>query len=98
MAKTVINDEDLHQIPSVEEGHTEDLSKLDDAVLRAQGHDAAMDRQFSWIAALGMAFSITNSWVGYLVYWSEHDRPGQQLTSRPRAASDRISSIWDHSQ
>lgn len=58
----------LHHIQSVQEGQIEESSNLDDdVILRAQGHDAAMDRQFSWIAALGMAFSITNSWVGYLV-------------------------------
>lgn len=39
----------------------------DDATLRAQGHEVVMDRQFNWIAALGLAFSITNSWIGYLV-------------------------------
>jgi len=38
-----------------------------DLALQAQGHDLVMERQFSWVAALGLAFSITNSWVGYLV-------------------------------
>ncbi|KAL5342282.1 choline transporter [Aspergillus crustosus] len=38
----------------------------DDAILRANGHTQAMPRQFSWISALGLGFSITNSWVGYL--------------------------------
>ncbi|KAK1145542.1 hypothetical protein N8T08_004100 [Aspergillus melleus] len=38
----------------------------DDAVLRANGHDAVMPRQFNWISALGLGFSITNSWIGYL--------------------------------
>ncbi|KAL4873647.1 hypothetical protein BDV12DRAFT_207489 [Aspergillus spectabilis] len=38
----------------------------DDAILRANGHAQAMPRQFSWISALGLGFSITNSWVGYL--------------------------------
>ena len=37
-----------------------------DAVLLAQGHKAAMRRSFSPFAALGLGFSITNSWVGYL--------------------------------
>ncbi|KAA6411064.1 MAG: HNM1-Choline permease [Lasallia pustulata] len=36
------------------------------AVLLAQGHKAAMQRSFSPLAALGLGFSITNSWVGYL--------------------------------
>ncbi|BCS28163.1 uncharacterized protein APUU_61211S [Aspergillus puulaauensis] len=38
----------------------------DDAILRANGHEAAMPRQFNWISALGLGFSITNSWIGYL--------------------------------
>ena len=36
------------------------------AILLAQGHKAAMQRSFSPLAALGLGFSITNSWVGYL--------------------------------
>ncbi|OHE91443.1 hypothetical protein CORC01_13262 [Colletotrichum orchidophilum] len=39
---------------------------LDDVILRANGHESAMQRQFSWMSALGLGFSITNSWVGYL--------------------------------
>ena len=35
-------------------------------ILRAQGHQVAMQRSFSPLAALGLGFSITNSWVGYL--------------------------------
>ncbi|GLA15484.1 hypothetical protein AnigIFM62618_002025 [Aspergillus niger] len=38
----------------------------DDANVRAHGHAQAMPRQFNWISALGLGFSITNSWVGYL--------------------------------
>ena len=37
-----------------------------DAALPTQGHKAAMRRSFSPLAALGLGFSITNSWVGYL--------------------------------
>ncbi|KAL8801712.1 MAG: hypothetical protein Q9182_004251 [Xanthomendoza sp. 2 TL-2023] len=44
-------------------GHSSDI---DDAYLRAQGHEAALQRSFSPLAALGLGFSITNSWVGYL--------------------------------
>jgi choline transport protein len=40
---------------------------VDDAVLRANGHSSDLKRQFSWISALGLSFSITNSWAGYLV-------------------------------
>lgn len=65
-------DEALRHIESVQDGQVEEASNVDDAILRAQGHDAAMERQFSWIAALGMAFSITNSWVGYLVCGPAH--------------------------
>lgn len=36
------------------------------AILKAQGHIPAMERSFSPFAALGLGFSITNSWVGYL--------------------------------
>ncbi|CAI7587944.1 unnamed protein product [Penicillium bialowiezense] len=54
--------------PSIEAGGCELLSKgdEDDAILRANGHEAAMPRQFTWVSALGLAFSIINSWVGYL--------------------------------
>ena len=43
-------------------------------ILLAQGHKAAMQRSFSPFAALGLGFSITNSWVGYLSCF------GQNLT------------------
>lgn len=58
------------------EGHVDQLlnrvdtaaaDEVDDAILRANGHDAVLQRQFKWISALGLAFSITNSWIGYLV-------------------------------
>lgn len=39
----------------------------DDAILRANGHAAAMPLQFNWLSALSLGFSITNSWIGYLV-------------------------------
>lgn len=42
----------------------EDLTS--DALFLNQGHRAAMRRSFSPLAALGLGFSITNSWVGYL--------------------------------
>ncbi|CAF9935819.1 MAG: hypothetical protein HETSPECPRED_009909 [Heterodermia speciosa] len=43
-----------------------DPNDPDDANLRAHGHEAALQRNFSPLAALGLGFSITNSWVGYL--------------------------------
>jgi choline transport protein len=47
----------------------DELAKMDEdeAVLRANGHAAAMPRQFNWLSALGLGFSITNSWIGYFV-------------------------------
>lgn len=39
---------------------------LDGEQLRAQGHEVALQRSFSPLAAIGLGFSITNSWVGYL--------------------------------
>ncbi|GAQ33308.1 choline transporter [Aspergillus tubingensis] len=38
----------------------------DNVILRANGHDHSMPRQFNWVSALGLGFSITNSWIGYL--------------------------------
>lgn len=63
------NDEKRSYRSSIDDGGFKDLSRGDDddAVLRANGHAAAMPRQFTWISALGLAFSIINSWVGYLV-------------------------------
>lgn len=40
---------------------------VDDAVLRANGHKSELKRQFNWLSALGLGFSITNSWAGYIV-------------------------------
>jgi choline transport protein len=37
----------------------------DEIQLRAQGHSGELIRQFSPLATLALAFSITNSWVGY---------------------------------
>ncbi|KAJ3466538.1 hypothetical protein MRS44_004102 [Fusarium solani] len=38
---------------------------LDNAILRAQGHEAALPRSFSWGGAIGLGYSITNSWMSY---------------------------------
>ncbi|PPJ61050.1 hypothetical protein CBER1_01960 [Cercospora berteroae] len=60
-------DEAVEHDSTVQTGTMEDLKgDLDDNILRAQGHEAVLIRQFSWIAALGLGFSITNSWAGYL--------------------------------
>ena len=42
------------------------------AIFIAQGHNTAMQRSFSAFAALGLGFSITNSWVGYLSCFSQN--------------------------
>ncbi|CAG8047160.1 unnamed protein product [Penicillium salamii] len=42
-----------------------ELFDLDEAVLRAQGREAQLGRSFSWFGALGLAFSIVNSWLTY---------------------------------
>lgn len=59
-----VADQKLQRVPSVLEG---DIQEVDDAILHAQGHEAVLTRQFNWISALGLAFSVTNSWIGYLV-------------------------------
>lgn len=58
-----------HYPSSIEAGVCENVLKCDedDAVLRANGHEAAMPHQFTWLSALGLSFSIINSWIGYLV-------------------------------
>lgn len=50
-----------HAAPRLDE---EGLS-ADEIQLRAQGHVGELPRQFSPLATLALAFSITNSWVGY---------------------------------
>jgi hypothetical protein len=44
-----------------------DTTNADDLILQANGHKPQLRRQFNWLSALGLGFSITNSWVGYLV-------------------------------
>lgn len=53
---------------------------MDDAILQANGHKPELKRQFSWISALGLGFSITNSWAGYLVSVVPHIIIGENLT------------------
>jgi choline transport protein len=66
-------DDNLNPVSSIDEGAIQQLKKgqtpddVDDAILRLNGHEAVLERRFSWISAFGLAFSITNSWVGYLV-------------------------------
>lgn len=73
----------------------------DEAILRANGHTTAMKRQFNWFAALGLAFTITNSWVGYLVralrLLEQNIRLSGPLTPIFRVTLVRIWSMADHS-
>ncbi|KAK9238150.1 choline transporter [Lipomyces kononenkoae] len=45
--------------------NSSDALSPDEVLLRAQGHQGELPRQFSSFAALSLAFAITNSWVGY---------------------------------
>ena len=45
-----------NSIQSIKDGEIRDVEELDNAILRAQGHEAAMPRSFSWIAGLGLGF------------------------------------------
>lgn len=65
-AKDAASNESLHRL-SISHGTLEPYANIDDAILRANGHDQVLKRQFSWVSALGLSFSITNSWIGYLV-------------------------------
>lgn len=65
-AKDAASNEPLHRL-SISHGTLEPYANIDDAILRANGHDQVLKRQFSWVSALGLSFSITNSWIGYLV-------------------------------
>ena len=67
--KVVTDDKLMPDLSAAEAnlGSLKDIENLDDAILQANGHTAAMPRQFRWLSALGLAFSITNSWIGYLV-------------------------------
>lgn len=55
--------------PSIEQSSVPQLDEqglsADEIQLRAQGHSGELLRQFSPLATLALAFSITNSWVGY---------------------------------
>ncbi|OJJ33629.1 hypothetical protein ASPWEDRAFT_60276 [Aspergillus wentii DTO 134E9] len=63
--------------PSIQPGTVQNIQSNDDDddwILQANGHPSAMPRQFDWLSALGLGFSITNSWIGYLSCF------GQNLT------------------
>ncbi|KAF5984885.1 HNM1-choline permease [Fusarium coicis] len=52
--------EPVNRAPSVSIGSIIDA---DDRRLRAQGHKAELERSFSWLGALFLAYSISNSWL-----------------------------------
>ncbi|KAF5671099.1 HNM1-choline permease [Fusarium circinatum] len=54
--------EPINRTPSVSKGSIMDA---DDKRLRAQGHKAELERSLSWLGALSLAYSITNSWLTY---------------------------------
>ncbi|KAM6524485.1 hypothetical protein FALCPG4_010097 [Fusarium falciforme] len=52
----------IDRAPSVEKGS---LVDLDERRLRAQGHKSELERSFSWLGAISLAYSISNSWLTY---------------------------------
>lgn len=65
-SKDVFNGESMHKevvdqpTSAVENG---DVIDVDLALLRAQGHEAELERSFSWLGATGLAFRYVNgSW------------------------------------
>lgn len=88
-SKTDARDGD--DVVTIEEGNVFDPKQdADAAVLAANGHETAMRRSFSWLAALGLGFSITNSWVRYLVRLDSRTTIGLFAKVLNRAALDRI--------
>ncbi|KAJ5820639.1 hypothetical protein N7474_006230 [Penicillium riverlandense] len=53
-----------------------DANDIDDAILRAQGHKAAMPRLFSAMSSLGLMFCVMNSWVGAMSTFGQNLRYG----------------------
>ena len=51
-----IDSAELTGITSIKDGSHHGLDTVDDVILRAQGHEAAMPRNFSMLSALGLAF------------------------------------------
>lgn len=47
----------IEKVDSIDKAtETGKLDDLDDALLQAQGHAAELDRSFSWMGAVGLAF------------------------------------------
>lgn len=95
--KTKIQDDGTQDAESVAPGMDTILAdNLDDAILRANGHQSDMRRQFNWLSALGLGFSITNSWVGYLVSRESRILPKLLSNIEYRVTSDKASSMEAH--
>lgn len=63
----------LHVVTSASElkGEVDNLvPNLDAQILVAVGYEAALPRNYSVLNGLGLGFSITNSWVGYIASFS----------------------------
>ncbi|PLB49685.1 amino acid transporter [Aspergillus steynii IBT 23096] len=58
-----LDDKSLPSPDSVK--HVEEVLNSDDSILRAQGHVSELDRSFSWIGAIGLSYSIVNTWLTY---------------------------------
>ena len=59
MASSIAFAHDDKHTPDTEFNQGKELGEtvdLDDAVLRAQGHEAALERSFSWVGAIGLAY------------------------------------------
>lgn len=86
-----IPDQKPQRVPSILEG---DSQEVDDAILHAQGHEAVLARQFNWISALGLAFSVTNSWVGYLVRMNHSPTEPHELSTINTSDRVALDKIW----
>lgn len=53
----------LENTVSVQNGDTLEVHQ---DIVAAQGHGTALRKNFSTLASLGLGFSITNSWIGYV--------------------------------
>lgn len=51
--------------PEAHGGSNPENLSADELELRAQGHTGELPRQFGALSTLSLAFTITNSWIGY---------------------------------
>ncbi|KAG5787225.1 hypothetical protein H9Q69_013701 [Fusarium xylarioides] len=57
--------QDLDRVEPINRAPSGSIIDADDRRLRAQGHKAELERSFSWLGALSLAYSISNSWLTY---------------------------------